>query len=1106
MSNQTIADRAVALVRQLLSDAATRLTTRERRARRRIARLVDDPEALLTTATLSDAVMRVANPPAAVRLLRQVAAQSSIGVKTGLGLRDSIGLKLLAALSPLATTLGTRVAHLVVRNASRGIILPLEPELLRRHMDNRGGEMRFNINVLGEAVLGDAEARTRLEAVCEMMRRPEVDYISVKISAITSQIVTVDHAGSLARVCDRLRVVFRTALAHQTFVNLDMEEYRDLALTIDAFTKVLAEQEFASIDAGIVLQAYLPESHAAARRLIEWSAQRYEAHGSTVKIRIVKGANLAMERTEAELHGWSHAPYGSKTEVDASWLRLIRLLLHSDTPKGVRVGVASHNLFGLAWALTIAEEHGTSNRLDVEMLEGMANAEARAIANVTGNVLMYAPVVTHEDFPSAVAYLVRRLDENTSAENYLRVSFRITPDSPAFATEERRFRAALDACEHLSESSIRHASPAQDAAAAFAHGDFTNEPDGDPTDTKLVQLAHSPANITIPNISSLAQIQNTINDVRRGASAWGSLPCSERTEILGRAAALMSAERARTIAIMAQEAGKTFDEANPEVSEAIDFARYYALQGELLARTSGDLLRSPAEGPLPLGVVCVVPPWNFPYAIPAGGVFAALAAGNTVILKPAPQTAGVAWHLADQLWRAGVPREALAFVRTHDDDDGKFLVTNQFVNAVILTGSFDTAQLFIGWKPEMHLLAETSGKNAMIIAASADIDLAVKDLVHSAFGHAGQKCSAASIAIVDEAVLESSRFLEQLRDAVLTLSVGFGGDPATVMGNLISAPSETLRRALTTLDSSETWLVEPRPLNGDVRSATLWSPGVRIGVEPDSWCHRTEWFGPVLGIISARNLDQALTIQNSTNFALTAGIHALDEDECERWLSRVSAGNLYINRAMTGAVVSRQPFGGWRRSSVGATAKAGGLHYLHNLVSWPTLSYDNDDIYRADAKFEHDLRTWWNETGSQVQPTASLTAERNYRRYVPYDAVVVVHDKNDVATPRACEAIRYTTGINITFATPTKLSNDESVLNQHSSHERIDTKVRWCASEVAPTRQFLVAGVAYDTRPLTNVVAVELPRWLREQSVSISNHRHGNVGMGPKPRVLPRVR
>ncbi len=266
------------------------------------------------------------------------------------------------------------------------------------------------------------------------------------------------------------------------------------------------------------------------------------------------------------------------------------------------------------------------------------------------------------------------------------------------------------------------------------------------------------------------------------------------------AADVMSAHRARTIAVMARDGAKTVAEADPEVSEGMDFARYYA-------RAAID------EESTPLGVVVVVPPWNFPYAIPAGGVLAALAGGNAVILKPAPETVAVAAALCAQLWEAGVPPEVLQLVPTRDDEVGQHLITHVGVSAVVLTGSYDTARLFTSWKPTLRLLAETSGKNALVITASADIDLAVKDLVHSAFGHAGQKCSAASLAIVERAVWEDRQFRDQLVDAVSSLRVGPGTELASDVGPLIRAPESALARALGALDPGEAWLITPQQLD-----------------------------------------------------------------------------------------------------------------------------------------------------------------------------------------------------------------------------------------------------------------------------------------------------
>jgi RHH-type proline utilization regulon transcriptional repressor/proline dehydrogenase/delta 1-pyrroline-5-carboxylate dehydrogenase len=372
----------------------------------------------------------------------------------------------------------------------------------------------------------------------------------------------------------------------------------------------------------------------------------------------------------------------------------------------------------------------------------------------------------------------------------------------------------------------------------------------------------------------------------------------------------MAAGRGEAVAVMVRDGGKTVREADPEVSEGLDFARYYA-------GCAAELGELPAHGVRaePLGVVVVASPWNFPWAIPAGGVLAALAAGNAVVLKPAPETVLTAYVLARQCWAAGVPADALQFLPCPDDEVGRRLVTHPDVAAVVLTGSWDTAQLFLSWRPDLRLHAETSGKNALVITEAADLDAAVKDLVRSAFGHSGQKCSAASLAVVAAPVYDDPGFRRRLRDAVTSLAVGPATDLTTVVGPLVAPASGPLADALEVLQPGEEWLVRPRQVGPNPR---LWSPGVKLGVRPGSSFHLTECFGPVLGLMRARDLDEALRLQNAPDYGLTGGLWSLDDREVERWLARVEVGNAYVNRHTTGAIVRRQPFGGWKRSAVGS--------------------------------------------------------------------------------------------------------------------------------------------------------------------------------------------
>ena len=1087
---------SVAQARNLIHTSDTLRTRKDSANRKRFAKLFKDPKAIEVTITLTDEVMRIHATKQAVTIFARAAKKASL---RGFGFFNTVGLHFLRLISKVLPRVVIALVHGRVRSLSKGLILPYEVDGLTKVLRRREKQnIRLNINVLGEAVLGQHEADTRFKQILEMISRPDVDYISVKLSAVVAQMVTIDHAGSLAKVCERLRIVYRAAQENKTFINLDMEEYRDLALTVAAFKKVLSETEFSKMTAGIVLQAYLPESHSAFYELATWAKARHAKSGGTIKIRLVKGANLAMERAEAEFNGWSAAPYATKSDVDASYSRLIDTALRPENADAIRIGVASHNLFHLTWAIEVARKRHVLKQLDIEMLEGMANAEALAVTQSGHQVLLYAPVARSDDFASAVAYLVRRLDENTSDENYLKAAFDIGKSATKFAEQKARFEKSIEERHTISTKSRRHLIQPE------VKPGFFNEPSGDPTETNFVhEVTEKLATIQIGTTLKIPLVINgveiTTKDQGVGTdpssdgeqwysysvidqshvdsaievaanSQWGEKSAAERRAILDQVAAHMSTQRAQSIATMARDAGKTVTEADPEVSEAIDFARFYA-------STIDD------EKSTPIGTVLVIPPWNFPYAIPAGGLFAALAAGNPVLFKPAPETVATAWELAKQLWDAGIPYDALQFLPSLDDENGKYLVTHPAVKALILTGAFDTANMFVQWRNELNLLAETSGKNALVITACADIDAAVKDLVQSAFGHAGQKCSAASLGIVIESIYKDPAFTRQLIDDVSSLKVGAGYHFSTSVGPIIRPPEGNLSRALHHLDPGESWLLEPEQLD---HSGHLWRPGIKIGVKPGSWSHRNEWFGPVLALMVAPNLKTAVQWQNATDFGLTAGIHSLDPVELDYWMDHVEAGNLYINRGITGAIVNRQPFGGWKRSSVGATAKAGGHHYVNSLRNWAPIQH-LDLAKRSATK-------WWNEVGSQAIDHTGLTVEKNYHRYRRPLAPIIVRFDHETARDETALAkfISDLTGATVEFSSSKEESIEELVA-------RAKGKVRWLSHETPPRAALLAKGISLDARPIAQRGDIETPRWLLEQSVCITHHRYGNTNGGPKP-------
>ena len=1105
---------AVETARTLIAESAPNLKRYDRASRKRFTRLFKDPKAISVTVSLTDEVMRISSAKDSVRILRNAAKDASIA---GFGLLNTFGLKLIALVSRVLPRPVLFAVHTQVKLLSKGIILPAESKQLARQIKKRGKKgIRLNINVLGEAVLGEAEANERFERVVQMMQRSEVDYVSVKLSSVASQIIALDREGTLERVCEKLRLIYRTSISSKTFVNLDMEEFRDLRLTVDAFKLVLNEGEFKDLYAGLVLQAYLPESHEVFAELVEWALQRNTQSGGVIKIRLVKGANLAMEKAEAELHGWVAAPYKSKADVDASYSRLLDTALRPEHAKAVRIGVASHNLFHIAFALEIAKARNVMEQLDLEMLEGMANPEALAIAKRSMRILLYAPVTRGDDFASAVAYLVRRLDENTAIENYLRSSFEIGSDPEIFTEQSKRFLTSATERHQISTQSIRHQSN------DFVITDqFENAPNADITNLDFLSkldkeigavLKRSIENIPIvidgkeifdrnliegndPGdngkvwykycVAKSTDIDAAIKVANKSFKDWNELGALKRAEVLKKFSKIAYAEQEKTIAIMTRDAGKTVSEADPEVSEAIDFANYYALSAISL-----DLERESS----PVGVVVVVPPWNFPYAIPTGGICAALAAGNSVIFKSAPETVATSWHLVNQLWNAGVPKNVLQFVSTEDNEVGQSLITNDGVSAVILTGGYSTALLFSSWRNELNLLAETSGKNSMVLTACCDIDVAVKDLVQSAFGHAGQKCSAASLAIVDKSIYQNPNFIKQLIDAVRSLKVGAGYSYSTTVGPIIKNAEAGLQRALNQLDEGEQWLLKPEQLD---EAGLLWSPGVKTNIKAGSWSHLNEWFGPVLGIMVSPDLQTSVIWQNATDYGLTAGIQSLDAAECEYWIENVEAGNLYVNRGVTGAVVNRQPFGGWKKSSVGATAKAGGANYVATLRNWNQMKHF--------LPMKEAANKWLKSVGGLAIDHTSLNVEQNLQRYRQYKQGFLIRIESGTSK----DELDFLSWLKNDLGVITRLSSDSLIprlanlvvesVEEFAQRAKEFDRVRWLSAEIPPVYELMKNGISCDRRPITLRGDIEIARWFLEQSVSITQHRYGNTNAGPKP-------
>ena len=983
-----------------------------------LAEMLRDDNGVRFTMDFVDRVMRPEDNRVAANSLRTITR----GVDASfLGRINALLVGVGAFVGPFLPYVVVPAARLRLRQLVGHLVLDAESDALNNLLKNaekRGEEL--NLNLLGEAVLGEKEAKDRAERTLNLIRNPRVTYVSVKASSMVSQLNHWDYDECVRLVKDRIRPLYRAARdrSPQVFINMDMEEYHDLHLTLDVFTQLLSEEEFKDYQGGIVLQAYLPDTLGALEYLVNFAKQRVANGGSKIKIRLVKGANLSMERHHAELKGWAQAPYLTKDEVDANYYRLLDFVVRPEYADSVAIGVASHNLFTSALAYELAQRRGVPGMLDSEMLQGMSPAQQEIVRQAYGRQILYTPVVRKEDFDVAVSYLVRRLEENAAPQNFLHALFEPkTENRDPIKEQESVFRWAVDNRWQVHNGPNRSQDRTQETrrqavAESGTTGRFCNEPDTDPAlETNrawaIEHLQNPPTVETGEEITEASVIADHITRAQEAQAAWGKLSAVERADVLDAIGDEIARRRGDFVAVAAHEAGKTIDQSDPEISEAIDFCTYYAECARHLDEIAAEFE--------PNKLTVVVPPWNFPIAIPTGGVVAALAAGSAVILKPAPQVTRCAKLIVDCIQAVfaekGIGSDTVQYVRADENEAGKALLTDSAVDAILLTGASETAQLFKSWNPKLNVMAETSGKNAIIITPSADPDLAVNDLYLSAFGHSGQKCSAASLAILVGSAGESERLKNQLLDAASTLVVGPGTDLSTTMNGLIEAPGEKLRRGLTTLEPGEKWLLKPRKLDEDGK---FWSPGIRDGVKPGSWYHQNECFGPVLGIMHAKNLDEAIEWQNSTGFGLTAGIHTLDGEEINTWLDRVEAGNVYVNRGTTGAIVQRQPFGGWKKSSVGPGAKAGGPNYVAQMGVWreraelaPSLgvsisakvqelldafrvNLSDEDYGWLSRAAEYDQRAWDNEFG-RGHDHSGLRSEANIFRYRSTLEPVVVY-------------------------------------------------------------------------------------------------------------------
>ncbi len=833
------------------------------------------------------------------------------------------------------------------------------PKLQKRW--NEG--IAFSVDLLGEACVSSEEARGYQRRYLELIhalpeqasrwpdsRTLDCDHlgpiprtnVSIKISSLDARADAIDSEGSIGRLTGALRPILEAAGKHHVFINFDMEQHALKELTIELFERCCGEVDF---PAGVALQAYLRSGEEDARRLVAWSKRA----GRQVTVRLIKGAYWDYEIIHAEQMGWPAPVWIRKADTDACFERMAEILVPAAPRRkdegGIKLALGSHNVRSVAYVLALLERHGLpDSAVEWQMLFGMADQLKAAALERGLRVREYVPV---GQLIPGMAYLVRRLLENTSNDSWLRAGFAEEASDEELLASPREIGGApaerdepglvatpeghrlTPTVEGLGDGRPMANEPVRDFARADARNRFA----------AAVRSASIPK---VPGAATAEDARRAIARATEATPAWRGADPLLRSQIVVKAASLLRERRDELSGMIIRQAGKTWREADADVCEAIDFCEYYArcavelFHPMRIGRFVGELNHTWYQ---PRGVAAVISPWNFPLAICTGMTTAALVTGNTVVVKPSGQTPGIAKVMCDVLHQAGVPDGVLQFLPGRGSVVGAALVRSPKVALIAFTGSKEVGldilqaagQAAEGQGFVKKVVCEMGGKNAIIVDESADLDEAVLGVRQSAFGYSGQKCSACSRAIVVDSVFDL--FLKRLIEATRTLVVGDPMDPGTDVGPVIDpSAAEKIRQSIEMgKGEGKLELACDVPPGLDQRVGKPFiGPHIFSGIERHHRLANEEIFGPVLSVMRAGSFEEALELANATTYKLTGGVFSRRPSHLELARREFRVGNLYLNRGITGALVGRQPFGGFGLSGTGT--KAGGADYLLHFV------------------------------------------------------------------------------------------------------------------------------------------------------------------------------
>ncbi|MGC0369438.1 proline dehydrogenase family protein [Microbacterium sp. SLBN-111] len=1013
------------------------------------------PEIAGFLARAADGVLRPEGTAAPAAALHRLSGE----VPAGLPWVARGAVQLGAAIAPVLPSPAVPLARRFLSDALSPLFLDARGDHLGPALAALSPDATPDLRLTAPAVQGESAARHRLDGIRALVAREDMPRVSVAVTEVVAGLSRWAFEADVEYAAERLLPVFLDAAGSGTRVTLVAEGRDDLDLTVAVLTRVLEEPRLRDASAGIALPVTVPETLGALRELAAWARVRVSDGGAPLAVRLDDAIPPTDDALRAARGGWPAPAVTAPADLDALTVATVREALGRRATEGLRVEFATGDPVRAAIVRTLAED--AEGHIDLALPLGGG-------WSVDGPHVLLVPVVHPDDADAVIAGLAARgaqrhpEDGDDDLETRIAAAFATPEATPAparapqrgIAPTPRLLRepAADDAGEPggLTQAVLgiaRDAAPGDTQAlgpdvqqmlfggqafvdtAVFsvretvelsgAAPGFRNVPAADPNVPEDRAWAHDvlaavagstagDATAAAGRIDDEAGLDAVISRLRDAAEEWGSRAATDRAAVIEAASRSLAERRAELVEVLASEGGALFAEADAEADQAIDAAAYYAATAKELDRVAGAVF-------VPDRLTVVAPRWNSSVGLCAAETLAALAAGSGVVLTPSPRARRAGAVVAEALWAAGVPRDALAYVDLNEEASGRALIVHPGVDRVLLAGARETAERFVEWRPALPLQALTAGRNAVVVTPSADLDRAVADIVTGAFARAGQAATSSSLVILVGAVARSTRFLAQLKDAVGSLRVGPADDPLSDVGPLVEEPAGDVRRALTVLADGERWLVEPRELDlGPETAGRFWTPGVRTGVHAGSHLTRTAVAAPVLGILHAPTLARAIELQNLVGSGFVAGLHTRDAADLELWLDTADAAVLRVNRPTTGAVVQREPLGGWGAAGVGPGAMSGGPNRLVALGSWrpssggpasstlhlrgldtrisslieaaqPTLDYAAFEWLRRGAL--SDAVAWDREFG-RVKDASRLGLERNLLRYRPTDVAV----------------------------------------------------------------------------------------------------------------------